>query len=613
MRRLIQAFFAIALAVMLVACGGTSNRDKQAADAPATSSPGTTTSAPAAVEVLTSSNTIATAAADATITAFVKTASNVALEGQVVTFSANSGTLQVVSNTSDASGAVSAKLTAGAIKALRDITVTVTAASVSGNVVVGVTDSSLSIAGSASLQVGGLASAYTVRALDSAGVGISGVTLTASSALGNSITASATTNPSGSATFSYTPTNAGTDTITMTGLGTQTTTSVLVSATNISVTAPASNALVPVGAIGQTFTISVTGSSGQTVAFSTTRGAVSPSSATLNGSGNASTTITSTTAGPATIVAAVGGGIGQVSLPVVFTAVTPSSVVVQANPSAVQPNANGSTSNQSAIQAVVRDASGNAVAGTSVSFTLVSDNSGGTLSQTSATTDNNGRAQVQFIPGPSITANDGVVIQATAGAASGTAALTVSGKALFITIAYGNTISDVDETTYSRLFSVYVTDANGNAVPNQSLTLSALPEVYFKGTMFYNNGTALWDSPLVTTTCTNEDTNRNGILDTGEDTNGNGILEPGNVTVVTPGIVTTDSVGRTTFNLQYGKPFATWVRIKLMARGTVAGTESSQSVVMTLPIAVADIGDETVAPAGKYSPFGQVSSCTNPN
>jgi hypothetical protein len=72
-------------------------------------------------------------------------------------------------------------------------------------------------------------------------------------------------------------------------------------------------------------------------------------------------------------------------------------------------------------------------------------------------------------------------------------------------------------------------------------------------------------------------------------------------------------VGRTTFNLQYGKPFATWVRIKLMARGTVAGTESSQSVVMTLPIAVADIGDETVAPAGKYSPFGQVSSCTNPN
>ncbi len=613
MRRLIQAFFAIALAVMLVACGGTSNRDKQAADAAANSSTGTTTSAAAAVEVLTSSNTIASAAAEATITAFVKTASNVALEGQVVTFSANSGTLQVVSNTSDASGAVSAKLTAGAIKALRDITVTVTAASVSGNVVVGVTDSSLSIAGSASLQVGGLASAYTVRALDSAGVGISGVTLTASSALGNSITASATTNPSGSATFSYTPTNAGTDTITMTGLGTQTTTSVLVSATNISVTAPASNALVPVGAIGQTFTISVTGSSGQTVAFSTTRGAVSPSSATLNGSGNASTTITSTTAGPATIVAAVGGGIGQVSLPVVFTAVTPSSVVVQANPSAVQPNANGSTSNQSAIQAVVRDASGNAVAGTSVSFTLVSDNSGGTLSQTSATTDNNGRAQVQFIPGPSITANDGVVIQATAGAASGTAALTVSGKALFITIAYGNTISDVDETTYSRLFSVYVTDANGNAVPNQSLTLSALPEVYFKGTMFYNNGTALWDSPLVTTTCTNEDTNRNGILDTGEDTNGNGILEPGNVTVVTPGIVTTDSVGRTTFNLQYGKPFATWVRIKLMARGTVAGTESSQSVVMTLPIAVADIGDETVAPAGKYSPFGQVSSCTNPN
>lgn len=612
-RRLVHALFTIALAFMLAACGGSSNRDKQAAEAAASSSASTSANAAAAVEVLTSANTIASAGAEATITAFVKTASNVAVEGQAVVFAASSGNLQVVSSTSDASGAVSAKLTAGGNKALREITVTVTAEAALGNVVVGVTDSSLAIAGSASLQVGGSTSTYTVRALDSAGVGIANVALSASSTLGNAVTTSATTNSTGTATFNYTPTNAGTDTIRVTGLGTQATASVLVSATNISVTTPASNALIAVGAPGQTFTVHVTGSAGQAVTFNTTRGAVAPSATTLDGSGNASTTITSNTAGPATIVAQI-AGIGQVSLPVVFTAVTPSSVVVQANPSAVQPNANGSTSNQSAIQAVVRDVNGNAVAGTSVTFTLQADTSGGSLSQASATTDNNGRAQVQFIPGPTITPNNGVVIQATAGAASGTVALTVSGQALFITIAYGNLISDVDETTYSKLFSVYVTDANGNAVPNQALTLSALPETYYKGAMTYNGAASQWQPVYsVLPGCPNEDTNRNGILNTGEDTNGNGTLQPGNVAVVAPGTVTTDSTGRATFTMQYGKRFARWIDISVTARGTVAGTESSQSVLLLLPILIEDIGDSALAPSGVNSPFGQSNSCNAPN
>lgn len=613
-----HTLFAIALAVFLVSCGGTSNRDKLAAEAAASSSAATTTSAAATVEVLTSSNTIASNGGEAVITAFVKTASNVALEGQAVTFSASSGNLQVVSATSDASGAVSAKLTAGANKSTRNITVTVTAASVSGNVVVGTTGSALSIAGSASLQAGGAASTYTVRALDSGGTGVANVALSASSALGNPITTSATTDSTGGASFSYTPTTAGTDTITVSGLGTQTTASVLVSATSISVTTPASNALIAVGAPGQVFTVQVVGGSGNSVTFSTTRGTVSVGTTTLDGSGNASTTVTSNTAGPATLSANI-AGIGQVSRSVVFTAVTPSSVVVQANPSAVQPNAAGSTSNQSAIQAVVRDASNNAVAGTAVSFTLLSDTSGGSLSQASATTDNNGRAQVQFIPGPTVTPNNGVVIQATAGAASGSAALTVSGQALFITIAYGNTVADIDSTTYDKLFSVYVTDANGNAVQNQSLTLSALPETYFKGAMTYNSAVSLWQPVYsVPAGCTNEDTNKNGILDTGEDTNSNGTLEPGNIAVVTsgnvtPGSVTTDSSGRATFNLHYGKRFANWVNVRIWARGTVAGTESSQSTLMNLPVAVGDVGDSTVPPAGVNSPFGQANACNNPN
>lgn len=617
--RFIHVLFTIAFVLTVTACGGSSNRDKQKDEAAANSSASASANAAAAVEVLTSSNTIASADAEAVITAFIKTASNVALKEQAVTFSTSSGLLQVVSDTSDASGAVSAKLTAGSNKALRNITVTVTAGAVSGTIAIGVTDSSLSIAGSASLQAGGAASTYTVRALDSAGNGIQGVTLAASSTLGNVLSpTSATTNSTGAATFSYAPTTAGTDTITVAGMGTQTTASVQVSAVDFSVltptSPPGSSILIPVGATGQTFTVryrlSSAGVAGQTVNFSTTRGAVSAPSAVTNASGDASITLTSTTAGPATVVAQI-SGVGQVSLPVVFTAITPSSVVVQANPGAVQPNANGSTSSQSAIQAVVRDTNGNAVAGAQVNFTLLSDTSGGTLSQGSATTDNNGRAQVQFIPGPSITANNGVVIQAAAGAVTNTVALTVSGQSLFITLAYSSTIGDVDDTTYTKTYSVYVTDANGNAVKNQSITLSALPETYFKGAMTYN-GTQ-WVPPAVTTECTNEDRNNNGILDPLYDYNHDNILWPGNVAVVTPGTVTTDGFGRTTFELQYGKPYARWVRLRLKARGTVGGTESSNAIVFLLPIAFADIGDADVAPAGVNSPFGLGSDCSNRN
>lgn len=204
--------------------------------------------------------------------------------------------------------------------------------------------------------------------------------------------------------------------------------------------------------------------------------------------------------------------------------------------------------------------------------------------------------------------------QAEEATTSTQAVLTVSGPALFNTIAYGNTISDVDETTYSKMFAVYVTDANGHAVPNQVLTLSVLPETYFKGAMTYNVGAALWQ-PIysVPAGCPNEDINKNGILDPAADANGNGKIDPGNAVIVAPGVVTTESDGRITFTLQYGKRFATWVRVRLTARGTVAGTESSQSVLLTLPISISDIGDSTVPPAGATSPFGSASPCSNPN
>ena len=607
------------IAVVLMACGG-GNRGTTSSTDTSASVP-TTASSAAIIDVLTSSNVLQSSGAEVVITAYVKNASNATIVGEAVTFSATSGNLQVVSAVSDASGVVSAKLTAGSNKSIRNITVTVTAGSVSGNVVIAVTDTVVTVAGSGSLPQGEASTTYTVRAVDSANAAISGATFTVVSSLSNAIaTSPLTTNASGNATFTYTPTNAGTDTLTVSGLGLVTKTTVVVSNVDLSVVSPASNASITVGA-NQTITvqykISNVGQPGQTVTFSTTRGTVtctaSPCVTDVNGQSTAS--LTSTTAGPATVLAQI-SGVGQVSLPVQFVAAAPSTVVVQANPGAVSPNSAGSTTNQSTIEAVVRDANLNAVANTPVAFSLVSDLSNGSLSSGVATTDANGRAQVQFIPGATSTANNGVVIKAEAGSApvvSGQATFTVSGQALFINIAYGNTMAESDVTRYSNPFSVYVTTATGGAVVGQTLSLSVLPIDYDKGSMSYDVPSSLWGAVPTVSGCVNEDLNENGILDSGEDVNGSLNLTPGNIAAISPVTVTTDASGFATFDLIFGKQFALWSRVKITARTTVGGTESSRSIQLRLPILIGDIGDANVPPAGRNSPFGNAAVCTDKN
>lgn len=597
--------------MVLGACGG----GNKATTTNQTTTPPATSEVPSSIEVLASSNALASAGSEVVITAFVKNASNVGLADKTVSFATSSGILQVTSAVSDASGAVSAKLTAGSNKALRNITVTVSASSASGNIVIPVTETRVSVAGSGSLQLGGTPATYTVRAVDSASSPIAGAAISVSSTLGNAVAlSSSVTDATGATTFTYTPSNAGTDTVTVSGLGIVTTTTVLVSAIDFAVLSPASNALITVGG-GQAITVryknATVGVPGQTVAFSTTRGTFTPTSSMTDGNGDATATLSSTTAGQATVLAQI-AGVGQVSLPVQFVAGVPSSVVVQANPGAVLPNLSGATTSQSTIEAVVRDSNLNAVANTQVTFSLVQDLSNGSLSPGAAQTDGNGRAQVQFIPGASSTAANGVIVKAEAGSpvVSGQTTLTVNGTALFITLAFGSTMSELNATNYSRPFSAYVTDANGVAVASQTLSLSAIPVDYYKGTMVYDSAKSLWGvNPSAS--CVNEDSNKNGILDAGEDTNGDSQLTPGNVTALSAGTVTTDASGLAFFDLRFGKPYAGWINVRITARAMVAGTESSRSITLILPALVTDLGDETIPPAGVTSPFGKAAVCTD--
>ena len=621
---LIKYVLGLALAVALTACGGGGGSAGTVPGAPAAVPPSGGTPAvvkeiAANIEVLTSANTLFSSGSEAVITAFIKNEANVALPDQVISFSSSSGTLKEPSAKTDASGAATVKLIAGSNKSIRDITVTATAGTASGSVVVPVTGTLVSIGGSGSLQAGGAASQYTVRAVDSSNNPIGNTQITVRSSLGNLISPASLplTDATGMASFLYTPNIAGKDTFTVSGLGTSASMEVFVNAIDLVVLSPASNTSIPIGALQRVsvrYKLSGVGVAGQAVAFSTTRGALLISNSVTDATGQASVDLSSTTAGPAVVIAQI-AGVGAVNLPVQFVATTPSSIIVQGNPGAVLPNTSGTT-NQSTIEAVVRDANGNAVANRQVNFTSLQDLSNGALAPGIATTDANGRATVQFIPGASTTQANGVIIQATVASTviSDTTTLTVNGKALFITIGFGNTISNVDETTYTKPFSVYVTDANGVAVGNQLITLGVIPTSYYKGKLIdvdIGVDDYLWEPPIIQTACINEDINQDGILDVDEDTNMNRQLTPGNIVVAAPGNVTTDAFGRATFAIQYGEQFAPWVTVRITAAASVAGTESRQSTFFDLTGSISDF--KSAHPAGIVSPFGSSTSCTDSN
>ena len=582
---------------------------------------GSTTGTPVAssVEVISSKSSLLSAGAEAVITAFVKDSGNVGMANQVVTFTASSGVIQGTSAVTDASGVATAKLIPGSDKSNRAIVVRVVAGTAtSGQVTVQVTGTSVTIAGASSLQVTTatkpVTAAYTLRALDSSSNPIDGATLTISSKLGNTLSqTSVTTDSTGTATVVYTPVNAGADILKVIGQGVTTEAAISVSAIDLSVLSPAPNKTISIGTeevVTVQYLVNGVGQAGKSVSFSTTRGTIAAVLPNTLPAGQYSAKLSSTTAGLATVTAQI-VGVGSVTLPVEFVATVPATVTLQANPGAIAPNTTGST-NQSTVAALIRDAAGNPVKDRQVNFTLITDLSNGTLSSGSAITNSNGQASVQFIAGSTSTPNNGVEIKAVDALTglSNTAKLTVSGQSLFITIGFGNEIGNVDPTTYSRDFSVYVTDANGVAVGNQAVTLSVIPATYRKGYLVW--GGTQWVSSDISTTCVNEDMllkagstgYLNGVLNTGEDFNGDGRLTPGNIAVAAPGAVTTDVNGRAKFSVQYGEQFAPWATVEIEARAVVSGTESKRTISYSLDGSAPDFTKEDVAPAGVTSPFG---------
>jgi hypothetical protein len=187
--------------------------------------------------------------------------------------------------------------------------------------------------------------------------------------------------------------------------------------------------------------------------------------------------------------------------------------------------------------------------------------------------------------------------------------LTVGRRAVFISLGTGNTIEEPNTATYKRVYTVIVTDSNGNSVPGVAVTMSMLSLTYNKG---FRTQTANGWTTTVTATCTDEDANRNGLLDPGEDFNGNGFLTVGNIASVTR-TVTTGSDGSATVDVIYPQEWAYYLRARLEAKTTVQGTEFARSTDFILEGSATDFNNKDVAPPGIQSPAGIAAVCTDPN
>jgi hypothetical protein len=438
----------------------------------------------------------------------------------------------------------------------------------------------------------------------------------------------------GKLVLSYNATKAGSDTVTVRALGESATATISAVASNFSVAVVDVNGVVRtsantgdcniveinnfVGSVAQGGTVSVSSSRG--TVYSDT-GCLVPVTAPVGLTvGKAKVYLKANSPGVATLTATSSATSSTVQGTVEFVApLTSGSVIsLQATPAVVGANAVGNSSQQVVLRAVVTDqaSQGNPVKNAKVAFSIVSDSSGGSLSQPSEVlTGSDGSATVSYIAGTTTTAVDGVVIQARVvsplSAANATAKLTVAQRSLFISAGTGNTILSPTTSTYQVDYVVFVTDAAGNAVPDVSVTGAVRPRNYYKGVMQLASATGPWVAAY-SKSCTNEDADSDGVLGPNEDTNHNGRLDP-----VIPMNITssgkTDRTGTATISLVYPKDRGYWLDVDFTIRGAVSGSEASYVGYTVLPGLAEDYNTATKAPPGAVSPYGKSSICEDVN
>ncbi len=565
---------------------------------------------------------------DVTVTALVRDANNNVVPNVAVSLKSDSGSLTVANPVTNAQGVVTGTLGIGGDATSRDIKVSASVTGASATpIVVRVSGNLLTISAAPTISAGASAD-VTVKLVDSAGNPLVGKTVTFSSNA-NSLTvkggAAAVTNSAGQLVLSYAASGGTADIITVKAMGELASTGIAINSSTFALRVLDGSGNVESAApIGGCQQVAVTNAPGGSVTISSSRGTVysnasctTPLSGALGLSGGAATAyVNATGPGVATLTANAGGQTTQTTLEFYASVTGTSTITLQVDPAVIGTNASGGTSEQATLRAVVRDGSAqnNLVKNAQVAFSILSDPSGGRLTEPSVvTTGADGAATTSFISGSAVTPTDGVRIQARlvgGSNAAATATLTVAQKSLFISAGTGNTVLTPGSTTYQMDYAVIVTDAAGNAVSGVKLTAAVLPTVYYKGSLAYTPPTGPWE-PVTRTACANEDVNNNGILEAGEDTNGNGVLDPGIPVTVTPS-VTTDSSGRATVSLVYPRDRVYWLDVNLTIRGQASGTESRYTSLVHLIGLSTDYSSQNVRPPGATSPYGVAATCSNP-
>ncbi|MCP3861667.1 MAG: invasin, partial [Aestuariibacter sp.] len=328
--------------------------------------------------------------------------------------------------------------------------------------------------------------------------------------------------------------------------------------------------------------------------------------------GIANLTVSSTNAGLATISATGTDGAGvevSTQIDIAFIATDAETLILDATPDSIGPDGQTST-----ISAVVLDADGNRVRNKLVNFE-VNDVSNGNLTDAQSRTDRRGIATTVY-ESNAVSTYQSVEVTAYVNdepTVTNTTFLTVGDRPFDISMGTGNLIEAPQQSSYSKEFSVFVTDADANPVEGTSLTFSATPVIETVGYAYFK-GYWLWDEDdsihyqVITAQCYSEDANGNGRLDVGEDLNGDGQLTPGNTAAIDAD-ATTDENGQALIELNYPKQYGGWVQLTLSARGESSGTESVDTMQYTLGVSAEDRSTQGSPPPS--STWGTSNSCAD--
>lgn len=513
----------------------------------------------ASIEMSTSRSSIAARAGEAVdVTVTALDSSRRAVADVPVTMSADSGVLTSASGTTDASGKLVAKFELGQDRSNRTVTIKATAGELSSSATIQVTGTTLTLTSNASSVSGPSATAkLSARLIDAASEPISGAAIVFSTDQGTLSATTAATDASGTATVEIS---------------------------------------------GITTEANIVAESGSTVG-----------SVTIRASGQ-----------------------GQVTL--LPEGVVIRDFIVQANPAVTGPNQPGNTGNFSSIDVRVFGALGVTenvqVGNAAVRFRIATSPPYGVLdvdtSVNPALSNSTGLATNRFVPGGATSGTDAIVICASVDGLAVPATpgldfagnpcqanekpvrLTVAQQALFVKISTDNQIEKTDGgLTYTKKFTVNVTDAAGRGVPGVVVTPRLLPVYYYKG--YYTLGEEQW-SKAANLRCDNEDSNFNGILDSQDNNeNGDAFVWPGQaaaVSVANNGV--TDGTGFVILSPKYGQRFGTWATYQIEARASVGGTEGVAQFEYGLDVATPDVKNKEATPGFQTSPYGVGTSCSDP-